>query len=72
MTGRIIGPPVPVIVPYSDGLAVPKAWLAVAVETDEKKCVPALVSQGVYPIMGATFQLVKNNNISIFPYRIVK
>lgn len=46
LKGRIVGPPVPL-------LANGKVRLCVAVELDSKRCVPALLSNEVYPLMGA-------------------
>lgn len=70
MQGRIIGPPVPVIMPTSKGFM---SMLAVAVEIDAKKCIPAFLPEDVYPTIRATVKLEYYNDESgPFQYYIVK
>ena len=61
MKGRIIGPPVPVLVGMSesDMRTPPQARLAVAIETEYHKCVAALLPDDVFPLMGQEVNVKK-------------
>ena len=63
MKGRIIGPPVPVLVGshLNRSEAHLKARLAVAVELDTHVCVPALIPVDVFPLIGREVTVEKNS-----------
>ena len=69
--GRIIGPPVPVVVQCQFGRTIVR--LAVAVELDTHVCVAALVHPDVFPTFGAKITLRATEGLDeVFDFYIVK
>ena len=69
MKGRIIGPPIPVVV----GDVFRKVRLSVAVETEYHMCAAALLPPDVFPTLGLEVRLRIAESISeLFDFYIVK
>ena len=73
LKGRIIGPPTVVMVQIPQTpKKVPVARLAVAVELDDKRCVPALLPHFVFPVLGAQVKIERNEIDAPFDFCIVQ
>ena len=69
MKGRIIGPPVPVLVSsrLDQSVSCPRARLAVAVELDTHVCVAALLPPDVFPLIGSEV-IIRRSMVSGFGF----